>query len=201
MSTIKVFGLTFLILFAIFTIGGLIVISPIMIYSAYGQQKTTTTTPATTTQTLTPTPVPTPTPTAPNPNFQYLPQKAAVTVYTPEIGVPVNPAQLQSVPQVIPVQQQPVQSGVLGIPGLDAAAVVGLIGLAVRSELKGKTISDVVKRIAGTQVKIVEANEEHLGLTMNNMPDKGNEIVNMPNIKQEHIKEIKEEALKNAEKA
>src|ERR1044072_5587074 len=51
-----------------------------------------------------PTPVPNPTPTAPNPNFQYLPQKAAVTVYNPEVG-PATGGTLQVVPTVVPQTQ------------------------------------------------------------------------------------------------
>ncbi len=148
-----------------------------------------------------PTPVPNPTPTQPDPNFQYLPQKAAVTVYNPEIGVPQFAQPLQTVPQVISPPAVPVQSGTLGIPGLDVALIAGLVGQFIRTELKNKTVTGLVKRIAGTQVKQIEAQEEHLGLTFDQMPQKGDEITNKPNIKQDHIKDIKEQAIDTAEKA
>src|SRR5687767_6162662 len=77
-----------------------------------------------------PTPVPTPTPTTPNPNLQYLPQKAYVQAYAPENGLPANTPQLQVIPTVVP-QAAPQQSSGLGIPGLDIAAVLALVGTGV----------------------------------------------------------------------
>lgn len=148
---------------------------------------------------VTPTPVNTPTPTEPNPNLQYLPQKAYVQAYAPEVGLPTGQQPLQVVPQVVPAPA--VQAGTLGIPGLDVMAISAAIGTFIRSELKGHTITNVIKKIAGTQVKQIEAQEEHLGLTMDQMPQKGDEITNKPNIKQDHIKEIKQEAIETAEKA
>ncbi len=148
-----------------------------------------------------PNPVPNPTPTEPVPNFQYLPQKAAVTVYNPEVGIPPLAQPMQTVPTVVSAPAAPTQSGTLGIPGLDLALIAGLVGQFIRTELKNKTVTNIVKKIAGNQVKQIEATEEHLGLTFEQMPQKGNEITNKPNIKQQHIKEIKEEALDTAEKA
>src|SRR5687768_13047251 len=51
-----------------------------------------------------------PTPTTPQPNWQFLPQKAYVQPFCPEVGVPPNALPLTAVPQVIPVQPQVQQS-------------------------------------------------------------------------------------------
>ena len=97
---------------------------------------------------------------------------------------------------------------ILTDPDLKAELIIDKLKFPIGMEIIGnddflliEKNTGVVKRIAGNQVKQIEAQEEHLGLTMDQMPAKGEEITNKPNIKQEHIKEIRQEALENAEKA
>ena len=166
---------------------------------AYGQKSTAP--PA-----VVPTPSQTPIQIQPNPNFEYLPQKAYVQTYKPEIGIPVGQQPLTAVPQV---QVQPVQSqasnildqfgGVTGVVGMLTAA-----GVYVKTKFMDKKTDknkETIQDVAQTQVKQIEVEEEHLGLTYDNMPQKGNEITNKPIIKQDNIKEIKDKAIETAAKA
>jgi len=103
---------------------------------------TPTTTPAP--APVVPTPVPTPTPTAPNPNLQYLPQKAYVQSYAPEIGLPQNTIPLQAVPTVVPVQQQQ-----QGVGGFDIGSIMGILSMLAGGGalLKSKMVGDKTNKV------------------------------------------------------
>ena len=169
---------------------------PILVHMAFAQEA-----PAP----VTPTPVPTPTPTEPNPNFQYLPQKAAVTVYNPEIGIPANTQPLQVVPQVVPVQNQTASVG-----GLDIGSIVGYLaaigsaGAYIKGHLVGKKtdkVEETTKEVAQTQVKQIGIQQGSLELQYENMPQKGNEITNREDIRLANVESLKEKALDTAAKA
>ena len=171
---------------------------PILLQMAFGQE--TKAPPA-----VTPTPVPTPTPTQPNPNFQYLPQKAAVTVYNPEIGIPTNAQPLQVVPTVVPQQVVP-QSNILdqlgGATGITALAAAA--GVYIKAHLVGKKADKTEETTREQSVQIVKGTEVDQSLAnriYKNMPDNGESIHDQPEIKLETLAKNKEEAVKTASKA
>ena len=149
-------------------------------------------------QEVVPTPVPVPTPTEPNPNFQYLPQKAAVTVYNPEVGIPANSQPLTVVPQVVPAQQNFISGTIDSLGGI--AGVMGMLGAAgvyVKTRLLNKTVKENSAQIVkGADVDATIAKQ-----VFENMADKGASIQDKPEIKLETLSKNKEEATETASKA
>ena len=162
---------------------------------AHGQETTTKAPPA-----VTPTPVNTPTPTEPNPNLQYLPQKAYVQAYAPEVGIPTGQQPLQVVPQVVPVQpSQSIQNNLLDSVG-GIAGVMGVLA-AAGTYVKAHFIGKSNKETMAAEVKTKEQVHELARVTYENMPQKGNEITDAPAIKLETLKEDKQEFTDKAAKA
>jgi hypothetical protein len=156
---------------------------------------------------LTPTPVPTPTPTSPNPNFQYLPQKAGVTVYAPEVGIPQNAQPLQVVPQVIPQQIAPQQqSGTIG--GMDIGDIFAMVvsagsGLAAKLGWdKAKKAQQTGQENSAMNVKQGIVQEETLKLAYENMgAEKANAITNKPEIRLTEVAKNNDKAVETATKS
>jgi len=151
-----------------------------------------------------PTVVNTPTPTAPNPNFQYLPQKAYVQAYGPEIGLPSTGA-LQAAPTVIVPAQQAAPS--TGIGGLDIMAILGILG-AGGAYLKGHFANKKAEKVEGTAkenaVAIVDSKvvEQEIAKYMFNLDKAKAEALNdAPAIKLETLENKKEKATETASKA
>jgi hypothetical protein len=149
---------------------------------------------------VTPTAVPTPTPTSPNPNLQYLPQKAYVQAYAPENGIPSTSGQLQVVPTVVPQTQN-------SLGGFDLGSILPTL-IAAGSGIFAKMGFDKAKKAEATSqsnaemyVKQATVQSETLKQVYENMPNKGNEITNKPEIKLDNVENLKSEALKTAAKA
>jgi hypothetical protein len=176
-------------------------------FTVYGQQATKAPEPV-----ITPTPVPTPTPTSPNPNLQYLPQKAYVQSYAPEVGIPSNSIPLQPVPTVIP---QPVAATSQTIGGFDISDIFSTIvaagsGLAAKMGWdRAKKVDDkveekvvpTVQSVAEHQVKQDIVSQKQSEQIYENMADKGVSIQDKPEIKLENLAKLKDEAVKTASKA
>ena len=153
-----------------------------------------------------PTPSPTPIQIQPNPNFEYLPQKAYVQTYKPEIGIPVGQQGLTAVPQV---QVQPaVQSNT--IAGFDMTEIFGIIGTLVgagaylKGHLVGKKTDKVEETTKEQSVQIVKGADVDATIAkqvFENMTDKGLSINDKPEIKLENLNKNKEEATETAAKA
>jgi hypothetical protein len=161
--------------------------------------------PAPTPAPVVPTVTNTPTPTASSPNFQYLPQKAYVQSYGPEVGVPANTAPLQAAPIVVapPVQQPAAQAG----GGFDIGTIISM-AIAAGSGLFAKMGFDKAKKAQGTVQEVAENNvkqatvqQKTLEQVYEIMPDKGVSIKDKPEIKLENVAKVKDEALKVASKA
>jgi len=148
---------------------------------------------------VSPTIVNTPTPTAPNPNFQYLPQKAYVQAYGPEIGIPSSGGILQGVPVVQPapvVQQeaQPAQSAGFDIGSI--MAIVTAAGAALFSKMTGdkaKKTEGVAKETMGATLDNKELIKEVARVMYQMNPEKANQITDAPSIKLETLKEDTDE--------
>ena len=167
------------------------------------------------TKAVAPTPVPapvsptivnTPTPTAPNPNFQYLPQKAYVQAYGPEIGIPTSGGQLQGVPvvQPAPVQQAAQPAGfdmgsIMGILGTLAAGGAYLKGHF--ADKKAEKVEVVAKENSAAIVdsKIVE--QEVARYMFNLDKAKADSLNDAPAIKLETLENNKKTATETATKA
>lgn len=191
--------ITFLLwaILAIVIIVGLWWIMGMILLPVNGQEATTNNTP----EPITPTPVPTPTPTSPNPNFQYLPQKAYVQPFAPESGVPANSQPLTAVPQTIPAPVSTSSSssnivdsvgGIAGIMGMLSAA-----GVYVKTHFLGNK----TKEVMAAEVKTKEQISELARVSYENMPNKGNDIVDAPAVKLETLAEDKAEFAEKAAKA
>jgi len=150
-----------------------------------------------------PTVVPTPTPTTPNPQFQYLPQKAYVQSYAPEVGVPSNTPLTQAPVVVAGPQQQ-------AVGGLDMGSLAGILGVlgAGGAYLKGhfankkaEAAKETGQQLAENNVQQATVQQKTLEQLYENMPDKGASITDKPEIKLEKVAEVKDEALKVASKA
>jgi len=170
------------------------VVGPLINQAAFGQ---------TAPPPVSPTPVPTPTPTSPNPNLQYLPQKAYVQAYAPENGIPATSGQLQVVPQVVPAPQQ---SSGIGIPTdiMGILAMVGAAGAYLKGHLannKADKAQDIGKENAAMNVKQGIIQEESLKLQYENMPDKGVNITDKPEIRLTEVAKMKDKAVDTATKS
>ena len=160
---------------------------------AYGQTKSTAP-PA-----VVPTPSQTPIQIQPNPNFEYLPQKAYVQTYKPEIGIPVGQQPLTAVPQV---QVQPVQSQASNV--LDQfGGVAGIMAMAGAAGvyLKTRLLNKVVKENSAQIVKGADVDATIAKQVFENMPDKGLSIQDKPEIRLDNLNKNKEEATETATKA
>lgn len=165
--------------------------------------KTTTTTPPATT---TPPPVQaptvtnTPTPTSPLPNLQYLPQKAYVQSYAPEIGIPTPNVPLQSAPVVqAPAVQAPVTQS--SIPGIDIAAMLALGGTALNF-VKNHFTNKTAKANSEMNVKQGVISEETLKLLYETMgTEKANAITDKPEIRLTEVAKMKDKAVETATKS
>ena len=154
---------------------------------------------------VSPTVTNTPTPTSPNPNLQYLPQKAYVQSYAPEVGVPSNTVPLQAVPPVVAPAYQQQNTG-----GFDLGSLAGILGVlgAGGAYLKGhfankkaEAAKETGQQLAENNVQQATVQQKTLEQLYENMPDKGASITDKPEIKLEKVAEVKDEALKVASKA
>jgi len=154
--------------------------------------------------TVSPTVTNTPTPTAPNPNLQYLPQKAYVQSFAPEVGIPPNSVPLQAVPPVVAPsyqQQQQPNSG-FDIGSIMSMIIAGGSGLLAKMGFdKAKTAQNTSQANSETNVKQATIQQKTLEQVYENMGDKGASITNKPEIKLEEVAKVKDEALKTASKA
>ena len=157
---------------------------------------------------VSPTIVNTPTPTAPNPNFQYLPQKAYVQAYGPEIGIPSSGGQLQGVPvvQPAPVVQQTASSDPLG-GGLNMASILAIIaagGAYLKGHLANKKAEKTEVVAKENSVAIVDSKvvEQEIAKYMFNLDKaKAEALDDQPAIKLETLENKKEKATETASKA
>jgi len=150
-----------------------------------------------------PTVVNTPTPTAPNPNFQYLPQKAYVQAYGPEIGLPSTGA-LQAAPTVlVPQQQAPAPAN----GGFDVASIMALVtaaGAGLFAKMKGdqaKKAEVIAKDNMGSILDNKEALKELARIMYSMNPEKANQITDAPSIKLETLEKDAAEFRDKAAKA
>jgi len=149
-----------------------------------------------------PTVVPTPTPTAPNPNFQYLPQKAYVQAYGPEIGIPTNGVPLQQAPTVIAAS--PTQGGIdtgsiMGIIGTVVAAGSGLV--AKMSHDKSKQVQQITRENSSAIVDSKVVQQEIARYMFNLDKAKADALNDAPAIKLEKLEDDKKVATDTASKA
>jgi len=149
-----------------------------------------------------PTVVNTPTPTAPNPNFQYLPQKAYVQAYGPEIGLPSTGA-LQPAPTVlVPAQQAPAANGGFDIGSI--MAIVTAAGAGLFAKMKGdqaKKAEAISKDNMGSILDNKEALKELARIMYSMNPEKANQITDAPSIKLETLEKDAAEFRDKAAKA
>jgi len=166
-------------------------------HKAFGQFPPNNTASAPVPAPVSPTIVNTPTPTAPNPNFQYLPQKAYVQAYGPEIGIPNSGGILQGVPvvQPAPVVQQaaPANNGfdIGSIMAMVTAAGAGLF--AKMTGDKAKKTEAVSKETMGATLDNKELIKEIARVMYQMNPEKANQITDAPSIKLETLKENTDE--------
>ena len=156
---------------------------------------------------------PNPTPTTPNPNFQYLPQKAFVLPFAPENGIPVTPplnsplapTPVQPVPTAVPVQQSaPSGSNMLGIPGLDLAAIAAAVGVYLKTRLLDKKTDKVEAVTKENSVQIVKGTKVDKAISdqvYQNMSDGGESIHDKPEIRLENLNKNIDEATETTSKA
>ena len=88
--------------------------------------------------------------------------------------------------------------GVLGGGGL-GATISKILGKKTEQEVK--QTKQTTQELAKNQVKVTEVVEGTLNQVYDTMPEKGNEIVNKPVIKQDNVKAMKDDALKTVAKA
>jgi hypothetical protein len=146
--------------------------------------------------------------TQPNPNLQYLPQKAYVQAFGPEYGLPVSPTPLQS---ITPPQVQPApavqQNTVFGIDPATLAGIVGTLGAGVAyfkghlANKKADKAEETGKENSAMNVKQAIISEEALKLQYENMPDKGNNITDKPEIRLTEVAKMKDKAVDTATKS
>jgi hypothetical protein len=157
---------------------------------------------------IAPTPVPEATPTSPAPNLQYLPQKAYVQSYAPEIGIPTPNTPLQAVPQVQTVQPVPVQQNTVG--GFDIGSIMGYLaaigsaGAYLKGHIVGKKADkneEVTREQSQQIIKGTEVDQSIANQVYQNMADGGASIHDKPEIKLENLAKDREEAIKTATKA
>jgi len=132
------------------------------------------------------------TPTISPNNIEFIPQKAFIVTVPPA-------GQEQTVSSNTNTNNDANATNQGGVAGAIIGAV-SLAGVAYNAFKNSKTQKNQ-QNIAETQVKLAGAHKSALELQYENMPQKGNEITNRPDIKLENLEKIKEEALKNASKA
>jgi len=150
-----------------------------------------------------PTVVNTPTPTAPNPNFQYLPQKAYVQAYGPEIGIPSSGG-IQAAPTVVvPAQQQaaPANGGfdIGSIMAIVTAAGAGLFAKLNRDKVN--KVQDTTKENSASLVDTKIVQQEIARYMFNLDKAKAEALNDAPAIKLEKLEQDKKEATDTATKA
>ena len=156
---------------------------------------------------VTPTPTNQPTPTTPTPNFQYLPQKAYVQPFKPEVGIPESAIPLTAVPQVIPQQQvQPSQQTGSGFPTdiMGILAAVGAAGAYLKGHVakqKADKAEDLGKEALGSDAQTKSNLAEFARVSYEKMPDGGASINNAPAVKLENLNNDAKEATDKAAKA
>lgn len=186
------------ILAIIIMIGAWFVLSSL--FQAHGQEAATVVPPTA------PTVTNQPTPTTPTPNWQFLPQKAYVQPFGPEVGIPPNALPLTSVPQVIPMQPQQVQQQTNS--GFDVGSIISMV-VAAGSGLAAKVGFDKAKKVQETSqansTAIVESKtvEQELARLMfewnKDKADALNETA--PAVKLETLKDNVKDATETAAKA
>jgi len=151
-----------------------------------------------------PTVVNTPTPTAPNPNFQYLPQKAYVQAYGPEIGLPSSGG-LQPAPTVVvPAQQQAVPAANGGFDIGSILAIVTAAGAGLFAKLnrdKVNKVQDTTKENSASLVDTKIVQQEIARYMFNLDKAKAEALNDAPAIKLEKLEQDKKEATDTATKA
>jgi len=151
-----------------------------------------------------PTIVNTPTPTAPNPNFQYLPQKAYVQAYGPEIGIPTNGQPLQAPIVVAPAAQQAAPAANGGFDIGSIMAIVTAAGAGLFAKMKGdqaKKAEGLAKDNMGSILDNKEALKELARIMYSMNPEKANQITDAPSIKLETLEKDAAEFRDKAAKA
>jgi len=149
-----------------------------------------------------PTVVPTPTPTAPNPNFQYLPQKAYVQAYGPEIGLPTTGGIQPAPTVVVPAQQAAPAAG-----GFDIGSILAMVtaaGAGLFAKMKGdqaKKAEVIAKDNMGSILDNKEALKELARIMYSMNPEKANQITDAPSIKLETLEKDAAEFRDKAAKA
>jgi len=136
-----------------------------------------------------PTVVNTPTPTAPNPNFQYLPQKAYVQAYGPEIGIPSSGG-LQPAPTVVVPAQQAAPAANGGFDVGSIMAIVTAAGAGLFAKMKGdqaKKAEAISKDNMGSILDNKEALKELARIMYSMNPEKANQITDAPSVKLETL--------------
>jgi|SRR6476619_1396728 len=202
-----IYGILFLVLILIITLGAVLI--AFYLLPAHGQTVappsggTPPASSGTPPATVSPTVTNTPTPTAPNPNLQYLPQKAYVQSFAPEVGIPPNSVPLQAVPPVVaPSYQQQQSNSGFDIGSIMSMVIAGGSGLLAKMGFdKAKTAQNTSQSNAETNVKQATIQQKTLEQVYENMGDKGASITNKPEIKLEEVAKVKDEALKTASKA
>ena len=150
-----------------------------------------------------PTVVNTPTPTAPNPNFQYLPQKAYVQAYGPEIGLPSTGA-LQPAPTVVVPAQQAAPAANGGFDVGSILAIVTAAGAGLFAKLnrdKVNKVQDTTKENSASLVDTKIVQQEIARYMFNLDKAKAEALNDAPAIKLEKLEQDKKEATDTATKA
>jgi len=145
-----------------------------------------------------------PTPTAPNPNLQYLPQKAYVQSFAPEVGIPQNAAPLQAVSPVVapsPYQQQSGDGFSQITNWIGMLAGLGGVAYGHIAKKKADSAQDTSQQNAQMNVQQAVVQQKTLEQVYENMQDKGVSITNKPEIQLAKVAEIKDKALETAAKA
>ncbi len=143
--------------------------------------------------------------TAPNPNFQYLPQKAYVQSFGPEIGIPNSPTPALPSVTTVPVAPAQVQQNTVG--GMDIGEIVSMViagasGFAAKLGFdKAKKAENTGKENSAMNVKQAIIQEEGLKLQYENMPDKGAGITDKPEIRLTEVAKMKDTAVDTATKS
>ena len=205
-----IYGILFLVLILIITLGAVLI--SFYLLPAHGQ-------------TVPPPNVPTPpanqpnvqvsppslASTAPNPNFQYLPQKAYVQAFAPEVR-PGTPSVIAPLPQsaLVEGQGQPtvIQTGNSG--GIDAGSIMGIIGtvVAAGSGLVAKMAKDKANKtedltketMSGTLISKEQI--EQLARAVYQMnPEAAAKLTDLPAVKLENLSKDKQEFADKATKS
>lgn len=123
-------------------------------------------------------------------SIEFIPQKAIITTLPPA-------------GENIPVNNNGNSDSQAGIAGTIMAAITGAFAVYTKISSKRDHEENKAKTqdVAATQVKAIGVQQSSLELQYENMPNKGNDITNRPDIKLANVEALKAEALKNAAKA